>query len=138
MGTHVHTIHLLRQCRCSYPGCYRGHEQGGLLQGGSKSSSGSSKLALDALLYLAIPQLRRGRVLKVFQELHLGELSTWGDEEELRVLSELWRGSKCRLSLAELCAVRLFLGNGGGKNLLGNGESVDGLGVVRLSWMDGA
>lgn len=77
-------------------------------------------------------------MLKVFQELHLGELSTWEDEEELRASSELWRGSKCRLSLAELCAVWLFLSNGGGKNLLGNDESVDGLGVVGLSWMDGA
>ena len=31
-------------------------------------------------------------MLKVFQELHLGGLSTWEeDEEELRMVSELWR-----------------------------------------------
>lgn len=78
-------------------------------------------------------------MLKVFQELNLGGLSTWEeDEEELRMVSELWREPKCRLSLAELCAVRLLLSNGGGKNLLGNVMSVDGLGVVRLSQMDGA
>lgn len=34
--------------------------------------------------------------------------------------------------------MRLLLNNGGGKNLLGNDTSVDGLGVVRLSQMDGA
>lgn len=57
-------------------------------------------------------------------------LSTWEeDEEELGMLDELWK---------ELCAVRLLLSSNDGKNLLGNDVPVDGLGVVRLSWMDRA
>lgn len=39
---------------------------------------------------------------------------------------------------SELCAVRLHLSSDGGKNLLGNDMSVDGVGMMRLRQMDGA